>query len=323
MPRTWADAVKRSATYLTLQFLRGGASTSKSESEAPAALGATTEPSRPRTVRVTSQAEFRRQLKMSKDQLLYDEEGRCFRFIEIGMNGDCGFTAIALSMNIANGLTSGKKPTTSPSNTIRYHRFMFPLRSNKKLKQLNRTLFNNTNPNDNNHDEQRKRRRRQPAVLMKPEDVRLAMSRQILKAKHKYLHDKDKYGCYYIEADYNRLLNDVKKPGISGHWLGSILGNMEHVILSHALHISIYLYQFDLQKQTVRQFDDAKVDNPKCHVYLFFTGPGASGHFDALVLMPPPSSPVSSNTVTPQTSDSSNTANGEGDTIRQGPKLLL
>lgn len=233
------------------------------------------EKSEPEKARIMTQSQFRRGLKISKDRLLHDEDGKCFRFVETPMNGDCGFAAIAKSSNISNGfLTDEKENLKTISKKSSNRRLFIPMRSTKK--GISQEQESKNESSDEMEEEK----------FMKPEDVRSAMSVQILKEKSKYLLDKEKYGCYYTEADYDRLLNDVIKSGISGHWLGSILGNMEHVILSHALKISIFLYQFDLQKQVVRKFEDAKVDNPRHQVFLLFTGPGTSGHFDALILVP-------------------------------------
>lgn len=221
-----------------------------------------------------TQSDFRRDLKASEDRLLHDEDGKCFRLVEIPMNGDCGFAAIARSINISNGFLGNEKEILKTTEKSSKKRIFIPSR-------LTRKATSPEKESDNNRDGKEEEEK-----FIKPGDIRLAMSSQILKEKPKYLLDKEKYGCFYAEADYDRLLNDVIKSGISGHWLGSILGNMEHVILSHALHISIFLYQFDLQKQVVRKFEDSKVENPRHEVFLFFTGPGGSGHFDALTLVP-------------------------------------
>lgn len=219
-----------------------------------------------------TQSQFRRNLKMSKEQILHDVDGKCFRLVEIPMNGDCGFAAIAKSINISNDFHSDEN-------------------TNLKLtkKRAPSTLFGIPKRNTKKGIYEKKRWRqgsgaeKEGEKFMTPADVRRAMSIHILKEKTNYLSDKDGYGCFYTENDYNRLLNDVVKSGISGHWLGSILGNMEHVILSHALQISIFLYQFDLQKQVVRKFEEAKVKNPRHEVFLFFTGPGTNGHYDILI----------------------------------------
>lgn len=117
-------------------------------------------------------------------------------------------------------------------------------------------------------------------------DVRTTMFNEMRKAKKTYLADLGCFACVFSRSDLDRLERDVGRSGLAGHWLGTVLGILEHVIVAHALNINIYLYQFDLQKQCVRQFESAIVDNADCDVYLLFTGPASSGHFDALVKMP-------------------------------------
>lgn len=118
---------------------------------------------------------------------------------------------------------------------------------------------------------------------LQPSDVRVAMYNEIKKERTAYLEELKRFS--YTDADFDRLEREVSRPGLSGHWLGTILGLLEHVIISRALNINIYLYQFDLQKQGVRQFEYATVDNAHCDVYLFFTGPPVNGHFDVLQKM--------------------------------------
>lgn len=171
------------------------------------------------------------------------------------MNGDCGFASIAKGINVARERLRAANHA-SQSGYIRSRRRFF----------WRRPVVAPT-----------------PKRVLTPKDIRIAMYGEIRKAKKSYLSDLGRLGCVLSDEDLNRLEREVGRPGIAGHWLGSVLGILEHVILAHALNVNIHLYQFDLQKQCVRQFECAVVDKADCDVFLFFTGPPASGHFDALV----------------------------------------
>ena len=123
---------------------------------------------------------------------------------------------------------------------------------------------------------------------LQAKDIRNAMYNEIRKAKKTYLADRLGFAGLFSDEDFEKLERDVGRPGIAGHWLGTVLGLLEHVIIAHALNVNIFLYQFDLQRQCIRQFESAVVDNPDCEVYLFFTGPAACGHFDTLLKVPEP-----------------------------------
>lgn len=228
---------------------------------------------------ITTQAEFRRTfLKSARDRILHDLDGNCFRLIPIMMNGDCGFASIAKGINTARESISNSNNNNNNNNNIPF------ILSRKRLFWLRQSQTSSPTKR-----------------LLQPKDIRVAMYGEIRKAKKTYLADLNRFGSVFSDADVDRLEREVSRPGIAGHWLGTVLGLLEHVIIAHALNVNIYLYQFDLQKQGVRQFEDATVENADCDVFLFFTGPPASGHFDALIKVadappksqdspPPPSS---------------------------------
>lgn len=238
-PRTWTTAIKRHASSLTSQFLQ-----TRTPANKPL---------------LATQAEFRRSfLKSSRDRLLKDCKGNCFRMYPMIMNGDCGFASIAKAINIAREKINSQSP---PPRF--YWRISFPWRRSTNASQSKRPL--------------------------QPKDVRMAMFAEIRKAKKTYLADKQ-YESFYNEDDLDRLIErlerEVSRQGIGGHWLGTVLDQLEYIIVAHAMNINIYLYQFDLKSQTVVQFDEAVVPNAHCDVYLLFTGPPGSGHFDTLVKVP-------------------------------------
>lgn len=213
---------------------------------------------------ITTQSEFRRNfLKLHKDRLLRDNAGSCFRLLPVVMNGDCGFSAIAKGVNIARHYMSQSLTPQNPSHSssesrLRKRRFWFK----RKPTNTKRTL--------------------------QAKDIRSAMYAEIRKAKKAYLMDSEGFGAVFSDDDFDKLERDVGRAGIAGHWLGTVLGVFEHVLVANAMNINIFLYQFDLQRQCIRQFERAPVDNPACDVHLFFTGPAACGHFDTLIKMVDP-----------------------------------
>lgn len=286
--RTWATAFKRHATALTAQFM---------QMRQP--------PSKPR---LSTQAEFRRDfLKKSRDRLLKDSKGACFRMYPIMMNGDCGFASIAKGINMAREKMNLSAPITpqpianpSPTLASTYNNnsdmhpepSSAPAPASSPLQSETPTTSSATKARP-----QRRRRLRRFLWLRKTaspttkrvlqaKDVRTAMFAEIRRAKKTYLADK-KYESFYSEEDMDRLIGrlerEVSRQGIGGHWLGTVLDQLEYIIVAHAMNVNLYLYQFDLKSQTVVPFDNATVENAHCDVYLFFTGPPGSGHFDTLV----------------------------------------
>lgn len=175
------------------------------------------------------------------------------------MNGDCGFASIAKGINIAREFLR---------RTVRHS----PYISSRISRRLSFRFWQSS--------------KLPPKRILQPKDIRIAMYNELRKAKKTYLADLGRDACIFTDSDLDRLEREVSRPGIAGHWLGTVLGILEHVIVARAMNINIYLYQFDLKKQCVRQFECAIVENADCDVFLFFTGPPASGHFDALVKIP-------------------------------------
>ncbi|KAI0559227.1 hypothetical protein FGB62_163g068 [Gracilaria domingensis] len=220
--------------------------------------------------RIASQAEFRRTfLRLNRHRLLRDVDGDCFRLHPIVMNGDCGFASIAKGINLA-------RHNMPPTQQRTQAQTQSSLRSNRsRLRRSLPRLWRRGNASNHPH----KR-------TLHAKDIRNAMYHEIRKAKKTYLGDRDALGAVFSDHDFDRLERDVGTPGIAGHWLGTVLGVLEHVIIAHAMNVNIFLYQFDLQRQSIRRFESAIVHNPDCDVYLFFTGPATSGHFDTLVKIP-------------------------------------
>lgn len=173
------------------------------------------------------------------------------------MNGDCGFASIAKGINAAReqAASSGRRRNTEPNSSSSRRIF------------VRQWQF-------------------RPKRIVTAKDVRHAMYNEVRKARKTYLNDIEQ--CVFTNDDFEKLERDVSRPGIAGHWLGTVLGVLEHVIVSHAMNIDIYLYQFDLQRQCIRQFESATVEGADTVVYLFFTGPPACGHFDTLVKISDP-----------------------------------
>lgn len=296
-PQTWATAFKRHATALTAQFIN---------TRQP--------PSKPR---LSTQAEFRRNfLKKSRDRLIKDSKGTCFRMYPIMMNGDCGFASIAKGINMAREKMNFSVPiasepisTPSPSPTSSPISNAFAASNNTPtpgLQSGSPSLQAPTSPPPHSGStapsraasppNRRRRLRRffwlrkttSPPTkrVLQAKDVRTAMFAEIRRAKKTYLADK-KYESFYSEEDMDRLIErlerEVSRQGIGGHWLGTVLDQLEYIIVAHAMNVNLYLYQFDLKTQAVVPFDNATVENAHCDVYLFFTGPPGSGHFDTLI----------------------------------------
>ncbi|CDF37623.1 unnamed protein product [Chondrus crispus] len=244
---------------------------------------------------ITSQAEFRRNfLKVHKDRVIRDNNGTCFRLHPIVMNGDCGFGAIAKGINVARERVRDMAPQPPEPP----HDPHFPIQQRSQTQ--NQPQHNNRNKHFSfAHDRKRWRRIRsrpwiwhrlvarraqdRPTKSLQAKDLRKAMFDELKKARKTYLDECEDLSGIYTNDDFDTLEREVSHPGIAGHWLGTVLGVLEHVIVAQAMNIDIYLYQFDLQRQCIRQFESATVENPDCEVYLFFTGPAACGHFDTLV----------------------------------------
>lgn len=210
----------------------------------------------PRKPRIATQAEFRRNfLRITRDRIIKDAKGDTFRMYPIIMNGDCGFASIANSINIER---EKMKIPTPPPRSGRIKRIFWFLQTTPPPEK--RTL--------------------------QAKDVRMAMLGEIRRAKKTYLSD-EKYQSFYTQEVLDRLIQrlerEVSRQGIGGHWLGTVLDQLEYIILAHAMNINIFLYQFDLKSQSVVQFDSALVSNPDYNVFLFFTGPPGCGHFDTLI----------------------------------------
>lgn len=287
-PRTWAATLRRHASTIAAHL--------------------STSSPRPTTVasddhsivqpHIPTQSDFRRSfLKSSRERLLVDDTGSSFRLVPIVMNGDCGFAAIARGINIARDKLRAPPATAIPSfdrlsrRPRQWFRFVIADSggggggrrrggSGNNVGVTNDTGGLRTSPG---HGAIGTGGGVVPKRSLQPKDIRLAMYSEIREAKKTYLADLHSVGPVFTDADFTRLEREVSRPGIAGHWLGTVLGVLEHVIIAHALNINIYLFQFDLAKQRVRQFESATVENPDCKVYLFFTGPPACGHFDALV----------------------------------------
>lgn len=255
---------------------------------ANAATDAARNAGQPPSGAITSQAEFRRNfLKVHKDRVIRDNKGNCFRMHPIMMNGDCGFGAIAKGINVARERVRDIAPVA-------------PDRPDHGL----RDPPHPTQPQDRPQERSRWRRIRSrpwlwPRIVprktlersgksLQAKDIRKSMHDELKKARKIYLDDCEDFTGVFSNDDFDKLEREVSHPGIAGHWLGTVLGVLEHVIVAQALNINIFLYQFDLQRQCIRQFESATVENPDCEVHLFFTGPASCGHFDTLVKITDP-----------------------------------
>lgn len=246
---------------------------------------------------ITSQAEFRRNfLKVHKDRVIRDNKGVCFRLHPIVMNGDCGFGAIAKGINVARERVRDLNPHPPENHDNPIH--------SQPQQQDHRRKRHEDNQRTRIHEWKGWRRIRsrpwiwhrlvgrktpnRPGKSLQAKDIRKAMHDELRKARKTYLDDCEDFSGIYTNEDFDKLEREVSHPGIAGHWLGTVLGVLEHVIVAHAMNINIFLYQFDLQRQCIRQFESAVVESPDCEVYLFFTGPAACGHFDTLVKISDP-----------------------------------
>lgn len=199
------------------------------------------------------------------------------------MNGDCGFGAIAKGMNCARARVKDITPNAADdavhSRRRRNARTDAEKRGRLRRRRLRDMVWGSSSKRNTSD---------KTAKILQAKDIRKAMYDELRKARKTYLEDCEEFKGIYTDDDFDRLEREVSQPGIAGHWLGTVLGLLEHVIVAHAMNINIFLYQFDLQKQCVRRFESATVENPDCEVYLFFTGPAACGHFDTLVKITDP-----------------------------------
>lgn len=243
---------------------------------------------------ITSQAEFRRNfLKVHKDRVLRDNKGNCFRMHPILMNGDCGFGAIAKGINLARDRVrdiAARGPDDPPTATTNGQSHPPSPHSPRQHPQSrHRRPWRRMRPRPWTWPRLGPRRAlERSAKSLQAKDIRKAMYDELRKARKTYLDDCEDFTGVFTNDDFDKLEREVSHPGIAGHWLGTVLGVLEHVILAQAMNINIFLYQFDLQRQCIRQFESATVANPDCEVYLFFTGPASCGHFDTLVKITDP-----------------------------------
>lgn len=230
---------------------------------------------------IQTQTEFRRNfLKVNKERIIRDEQGNFFRLHPIVMNGDCGFGAIAKGINCARAHVRNLNPPASEDSARRAaSRVGAEKKARSRRRRLRDFVWGSSSKRglvDRN------------GKTLQAKDIRKAMYDELRKARKTYLRDCEEFKGIFTDDDFDRLEREVSQPGIAGHWLGAVLGLLEHVIVAHAMNITIFLYQFDLQKQCIRRFESAIVENPDCEVYLFFTGPAACGHFDTLVKITEP-----------------------------------
>lgn len=232
---------------------------------------------------IQTQTEFRRNfLKVHKDRVIQDEQGNCFRLHPIVMNGDCGFGAIAKGINCARTRVKGIT-SNAADDPVHYRSATVRNAAEKKGRLRRRRLRDLVWGSSSKRNTANK-----TGKTLQAKDIRKAMYDELRKARKTYLGDCEEFKGIYTDDDFGRLEREVSQPGIAGHWLGTVLGLLEHVIVAHAMNINIFLYQFDLQRQCVRRFESATVESPDCEVYLFFTGPAVCGHFDTLIKITDP-----------------------------------
>lgn len=215
------------------------------------------------TSRIATQAEFRRQfLRMHRDRVLRDSNGDVFRLHPIVMNGDCGFGAIAKGVNSVREGRIKQQESRKEEGEGGW--------KNRKMKWIRKLRAAGA-------------REKEKGKYLTPKDIRRIMVEEVKKGRDALELELGEWGGVWGTEELDRLEREVGSQGIGGHWLGSVMGVMEHVIVARGLNVTIHLYQFDLGRQCVRRFESVEVPKPECHVYLFFTGPAACGHFDTLV----------------------------------------
>jgi hypothetical protein len=215
-----------------------------------------------RLPRVESQSDFRKRMFWDghRDKLLRSADGCLFRVYPMVMNGDCGFAAIAKGVNLhameeAPAEDDEKRRERPSSRSGMSHATIAFLNSYRRPKEAS------------------------------SQDIRRLMAEEV--SANRPIYSAISSGLF-TEPQLTTFVKSVVRPGMAGHWLGAEIGGLEFVAVARALDITLALYCFDVPSQTVRRFEEAKSENSKYEICLFFAGPAASGHFDLLWKMAPP-----------------------------------
>lgn len=104
--------------------------------------------------------------------------------------------------------------------------------------------------------------------------------------EHEQAQEEEAIQAAYYRVD--RFTQSVLSEGLNGHWLGSVLGELELLAVANTFAISIQLYAPSPERGGIRPTVEVgpvltpEIETP-LQVDLLFSGRANSGHFDLLL----------------------------------------
>lgn len=87
------------------------------------------------------------------------------------------------------------------------------------------------------------------------------------------------------QRSITRITDSVLQPGVHGHWLGQVWGDVELLAIARLFRCRLQLFTFDVTMQAVRRY--ASFNEGKRTICVFFSGRANAGHFDMLLMYNP------------------------------------